>query len=48
MKTVIMDHIMDAGFELQYKVAADFACFLSVYRQLHCISSVTVAGSSDP
>ena len=28
MKTVVMDHVMDAGFELQYKVAAEFKCNL--------------------
>ena len=48
MKTVIIDHVIDTQFELQYKVVAKFksSCFLSVYRQLHvnCVMAAKFTG----
>ena len=40
MKTVMMDHVMDIRFELQYKVVTEIKCKLCfpVYGQLPIVS----------
>ena len=50
MKTVIMDHVVDTGFELQYKVAAEFKWSFAFLLEAtsDCVNCLTIAGFMGP
>ena len=47
MKTVIMDHILDTQFELQYKAVAEFK-WSFIFRLEKTSNCVTAAGFKGP
>ena len=50
VKTVIMNHVMDTRFELQYKAVAEFkwSFVFLLEATSYCVIYVTVAGFTGP
>ena len=47
MKTIMMDHVMDTRFELQYKVVSE-ALFSCLQATSDCVNCVMAAGFTGP